>query len=145
MNVNSIIEKQCLIHRLLDNQRCLDIRNEIKSYLFIDKFYLKARKQKNKLIENFNIALVHLTKYEEETQWCLRYGYEILFSCEHCNTCGGYVYGGFTNFENPLMYIASRALCCCRSFNINHLAYVEQQPLQIFDGEDDEFDDTFDY
>lgn len=157
---NSIIEKQLLIHKLLDNERCLDIRNEIKSYLFIDKFYLKARKQKNKLIENFNIALIYSTN-EEESQWNLRYGYEIIFSCQHCNTCGGYVFGGFTLFSNPLTYIASRAVCCCDGFNISNLTHVSQQPLQIFDGDDDDddehdddvvddfnydvFNDTFDY
>jgi hypothetical protein len=108
--MDSIIEKQCLIHKLLDNQQCLDIRNEIKSYLFIDKIYSKARKQKNKLIEKLKIYLTYSAN-KEESQWCLRYGYETMFSCEHCNICGGYIFGGFATLNNPLNYIAVRAVC----------------------------------
>ena len=136
--LNAIIIKQLLVKNLFDNNRCLDLQNEICEYLFLDKIQVEARKNKRILIECMNRYLDRFEDEDEENTWNIIYGYELQFRAIQCIKCGGYEFIGGPLLAN----IAPRALCCCPGYNefyerqIALYEYYEQnianQPLQMF-------------
>lgn len=109
--MQTYIEKQCIIHKLLDNKRCFDLRNDIKKYLFVDTVYAESRRRKNELIADFKEGIIKYENdgndYENSSHWAIQHQYSISVQLQalHCNACGEYRFTG-----SQLSY---RATCLC--------------------------------
>jgi hypothetical protein len=108
-----------------------DMRDEIKSYIFVDIVYANSRKRKNKLILGLEMCLKYHPWNNNAGQWMVSYGYEVLIKCETCDFCGGY---RFIEMVNIFTNIAPRAICSCDGFEEYYrlnLDYIDDVPLNL--------------
>lgn len=122
------IEKQLLINKLLNNNKCFDLHDDIKEYLFIDSIYSDAHIIKKGLILNLYQRLIRLEDEDEDGFWKLHYGgYDnIQLYALQCLACGGFKFIQGPEFRN----IAPRALCCCPGFREYYLQHLNH-PLEL--------------
>jgi hypothetical protein len=125
----SIIQKQLIIKELFDNKKCIDLRNDIYEYLFLDNIQFTARENKKILVEKLNKYLEKFGNNNEDPHWGLRYGYEIHLQAIQCLQCGGYEYIGGYLFGK----VSHSVLCNCPGFNEyyeQHISYLNR-PLEF--------------
>lgn len=119
-------KKQLLINKLLNNKNCVDLQDDIKSYLFVDFIYSEAHITKKSLILNLNQCLTRLPD-DGDGYWRISYRYDnIQLNASQCLTCGGFEFIAGPGFRN----VAPRALCCCSGFREHYLQHLNH-PLTL--------------
>jgi hypothetical protein len=103
-------EKELLINKMLSNKRCIDLRDEIKSYIFIDNVYKKALYRKYRLIKGMNVFLNYWKDPDDDSSWAIIYLYQKCLQSNSCLSCGNYLF-----VDNYYLY-SKRAMCNCHGF-----------------------------
>ena len=129
-SLNSIIQKQLLVKGLFDNKKCIDLRNDIYEYLFLDHIQVSARKNKKNLIEGMNRYLERIEDHDNDPHWAITYRYDVQLQATQCLQCGGFeLIGGITNFTK----LSHRVLCSCPGFREHYeqLIIDLNRPLEM--------------
>jgi hypothetical protein len=128
---DSLIQKQLIVRSLFDSKKCIDLRNDIYEYLFLDHIQVSARKNKKNLIEGMNRYLERIEDHDNDPHWAITYRYDVQLQATQCLQCGGFeLIGGITNFTK----LSHRVLCSCPGYIEWYeeiMAYLDR-PLEIF-------------
>jgi hypothetical protein len=119
-----VIHKQLIINSMA---LPLDLINEIKDFLFYDKFSAESRQKKRGLVNQFKLGLWYQPDFKQG-HWALAFRYETQIQAINCVCCGQFI---VANADPPPLPIA----CNCDEEYAEEIINQVRSKMDIHAGE----------